>query len=241
MFSAISPRIALVVFVACATLVICSGGARAAEFTIEDWFLSIGVINQFPDIVGSVFEEVQNPFVDAHEVHLWSSSSTASYRFEWSDSLGSFLIEASQVAEGLGSSLLSSTSSGRIKILPTGDDLPFRVHGEYTYDLPVDGMHTIFDFAVRSLDGSRILFNEVLVFDTTLGGGSDTFVIDGEFTLPAGEIWDMDFGMIVGTSSAVVGSEATGSGFFDIQVGVPEPATGWLVIAALLVLCRRRR
>ena len=215
--------------------------AQAADFTVEDWLLLTAVNNNSTgefDLDGT--NQVQNPLHTTFFASLPPSITETMVDISWSDSFGSFLIQAAHQAEHDGS-LISATES-RIFISPT-IDLEVTVHAEYQYNLPAIFMGSELNVSFSDSKTFETIFFEELVDDTNLGPTSGTFTIDGSFTMPAGRTWLM-FSLMETTSfSGSSANIATADGNIAITLQtVPEPATlSLLTIGSLLLLLHRRR
>jgi len=209
-------------------------------FTIDDWDLTIGVIAEWPDIVGDSFTVVANPFDESHAVSLGGSAASSSYDISWLLDFASFDIQAAQQAETSGStSSITSVSTGYVLFTPDSD-ITFSVDAAYTYDLPAWGFTAYFSVLVTDDETHENYFaygDSISTFDGV--PKHDTFTASGEGFIPAGRECRFLYRMMVDT----VGSSelfATGSGHVSFTI-TPEPTTASLLALGGLMLLRRRR
>jgi len=107
---------------------------------VDQWFLDCIVHDAATgEHVSEGFWTVQNPLQDSHLATLGQSTAQASYDLAWWDTNGTFLIESTQTAEGVPTSLLFTTAAGYIYLTPSAD-LTLTIDASWTYDLPVDWM-----------------------------------------------------------------------------------------------------
>lgn len=221
-----------------------SAPIKAADFTVSQLSLITGIVDNSSgeiETAGDGTNQIQNPLVDHFSASLNGSATSMDVNLSWSDNrtLGRFLIESTQTADGNVFGETFSNSTARIVMTPQVP-ITIQVHGEYTYSCPADIMFATFWFSALGLSSGDSPFNELHSFSTTMGTGSGTFVIDGEFELLPTESWRLRGIMEIETGTGSAAHLATGSGFFNIQI-VPEPATLLLVAVTFPFLRHQRR
>ncbi len=226
----------------CAAVLLTIAPANGDSFTIDDWTLATGVHDSSTgEHESHGFYTVQNPFQDSHAASVGNSTAEAAYDFAWSAGAGTFLVEAAHRAEFVDSAILTSSSSGRIRVFPTVD-LTLGLTGAYSYGLPPDMMMARFQMAVVDDDTSETLFFDLQQDDSFNGyPAAGTFTIDGEITLPAGHSYSLRYTMRIDSWTGPPAVFGSGTGFVNFQL-IPEPATATLLLLpAAVLVCRRRK
>ncbi len=220
--------------------------ASASLMTIDSWSLSAGVVADFPNVSVVRFTNVMSPFVDSHATSVFDSTASSSYSIEFDESAGTgnFLIEGQHTAQGIGSGILQSRSSGGITI-DVATDLLFTVHGSYNHSLPLDV--SVASFGVNILTPGGGVPPLLSVGDSQSawpGPPNGTLTMDAQVIIPGGQSWLLQYGMGLTTINAPPGGLSEGDGFIQFSfapVNVPEPATASLLLAAAPILLRRGR
>ncbi len=213
--------------------------ALADSFAVDDWFVSATVSNFNLGDDSEFFYTVQNPFNASHTATIAASTCQASYDFAWAEQFGTFLIQSTQTAEGVPTSMLVTDSSGYIYVTPS-EALALTINAQWTFDLPVDYMHTTLLVRVFGAATHQVLFGQTTGGDTFPGEpASGTVTITGNAILPPGETWVLRYGMDIYTYGGTQGYMGTGNGYVNFQLS-PEPASASVLTLGLLTLSHRR-
>lgn len=215
----------------------------AGTFTVDDWRLSTVVQEESGGpISGRISLEPSNPFCEFFAGDVGTSHVSTQYDIAWSDTSGSFRMDTDLAVTAVGDFPPGQGYSDNTMWITPAEDVRLVMHSEYAYDLPVVGMSTSYVFLVDDSNTGAALFAEAHRVNTMISGESGTLGIDADVVLPAGQCWEIFTRMHVSFGSGSNGHQATGSGFFDIQLmPVPEPTTAVLLSAVAIPLVASRR
>lgn len=211
--------------------------------TVDKLDLGVGVYDGASGVMQSdgivLTQNIPNPFQTSHSAALGGSTALASYDFAWWDTNGTFIIQSTQTAEGVPTSLLFTAAAGYIYLTPA-EDLALAIDASWTYDLPGDPMFTRFSVRVSQSGGSTVLFSQSHRPETLPGEpAAGTLAITGNVVLPRGETWLLRYEMSIYTYGGTQGHTATGNGYVNFQLA-PEPASAAILALGLLIVPRRR-
>ncbi len=233
--------LSLVVVLAALTGTTAAGGT----VVVNDWAVGTAITPPGGGGPGMGSFEPANPFNQQFSVNWNSSVSSCLVSFAWNESAGtgSFLIEGQHTAEGTGSGILQSGSSGGITI-DVATDLLFTVHGSYDHALSLDISTASFGLNIVTPGGGVPPLLSVGDSQSAWPGPPNgTLSMDAEVVIPGGQSWLIQYSMRLITA-APPGGLASGDGFIQFSfapVSVPEPATASLLLAAAPILLRRGR
>lgn len=215
---------------------IASSRVQADSFLVTSWSLGTGILD-LPDVVGDVFDVVQNPFVNEHHFTLGQGQAHSYFDFSWTPDTASFLTTASNVAfDGNGGT--RSISTGHIYLTPQVD-LLITATGMYDYDLPAWGMQVAHGLDIDIDSAPAYSWGN---FEHTFLQGpiSGTFHLSEQGILPAGSSVTISYAMYVdGFGNSGLLAEGHGSILITLQP-VPEPAAVSLILASFLAARRPR-
>ncbi len=217
---------------------------HADAFTIDAWTLGT-VVENFEsgesDLEGTTL--VQNPFQDTHFVSIGLSTAQTDFDFSWTDTSGTFLIDAAHQAEDNSGFTLESRSSGFI-FFETTTDLLFTIQSTYDYDLPASLMAIDIGLSIRDSTSGETFFADSESASTFSNPppASGSLFIEGDGILPGGRSMVFSYFMELETHGTT-GTIATGSGNVSFQLTqVPEAHSAFLLlIPAIFALHRRPR
>ncbi len=213
--------------------------SQADSFTIDEWALSTGIEDFASGFDWDHSTVVQNPFVASHSAVVGDSTATSDFDFAWAEQFGQFLIESTQQAAGVETSMLFTVSSGGFYIT-LAEDLSLHIDGAFSYDLTADWMTARFGFSIFDPDDETFLFIQEERASTFPGEpSSGTLTIEGDAILPAGRTFLIGYNMSLDTFSGTAGHFATGAGHVNFTI-TPEPSTLALLMPLAVGFVRRR-
>jgi len=209
--------------------------ARAANFTISDSSLTIGI----PGEASAGFFDIDLPFSDAHATSIGNSAVSASYEFTQQRLLVETVIASAD--DGAGNSTIAAT--GVSFVLTTGsEDLIIEYDGRFDFDLPMDSMTSTFDLAASDADNSTVGFVvDPQLHNTIFGTGPRTFEKSGQFVIPANTTSFVSILFRISANPSSAPAIGTGDGFLELRF-IPEPTSAmFALVVATFSLAKRRR
>ncbi|MBK8269236.1 MAG: PEP-CTERM sorting domain-containing protein [Planctomycetes bacterium] len=228
-----------VVLFNCVLLLSVPHSGVASEISVDAWLLQTLVDeNGVRDSDGSF--SLTNPFSAQHNAAIGISTAHSIISASWNSSgFLQFLLDAQHAAAG--SSNLFSRSTGTIYVTPQVDSF-VSIALQYDYALGSGIREAIIQTAVSETNGDALLYH--FDFANTLVDPSvgQLDFDSGGILLSAGVQYWLQYQVELHSFSGSPTSLSHGNGHVAINISpVPEPATLFLISAALPLLFRRRR
>ncbi len=236
-------KIAVVTIVALSLFFGTSTSTFSSVFTVDQWSLGASVAGAFPHFDGDGTIEVTNPLQTTYYAEVGDSHAQSVYSFNWNDTAGDFLIQASQLAADAEPFLLT-TSSSNIFTIHTNQDLLFSYDMACDYNLPIDFMQVVCALGVVDNTPPNDGYVDAYVVDDTYSDwpASGAFRQTGQVILPAGREYGIAYLMRLMVDGPPSPGFATVDGYVHFTLSeVPEPAALFPLALAAMLLRRSRK
>lgn len=218
-----------------------AGRAHGSSISVEDWTLraTVGIGNGTDSRVNTA---VQNPLLSSQFASLQSSTASSAYDVSW-DATGflEFLLDAEHVGQGNVSGF--SRSTGSVHFIPSVDSI-LTIDAEYNYMLGNGDREAIMSIGAGLYPSQQSTLFSTFQIAIPIGGDppNGTHSFHASAPLVAGEVYAFGYHLSVASFGGSPASLSHANGFFHATIQpVPEPATVFLIAAALPLLRRRRR
>lgn len=222
-----------------------TGSLKADAIAIDLTQISVGINGGFPNIVNGGFSNVASPFQNSVSRTILQSTAQASYDFNWTVQMASFLIDSSISCQGpVSAASFRCGSTGQIAVTTTSDVI---LHSDVglSWNLAPGDRQGILDFDVIRIGSPNTTIHNRSFGHSNINGGppNGSFGYLDSTLLPAGGqyvlLYAINFTSFNGSPTAL----STGTSHIGLHLEpVPEPATlGLLALAALPLIRRNRR